>query len=137
MSGVSLQKRMQWIAAIWAAGAYVVLLLVPAYRYVSDTAGTDGSRTVESGSRTLAEVVGPRIYIVLAIPLLAALLTVFPWPFGFRRIADRIGATIAAVFAVLGAFTLGMFFLPTAFLLLAAAVMPATPPPSASNSKST
>lgn len=50
---------------------------------------------------------------MLAGPLLAALLTLFPWPDKIRRGADLVGMVFAAMFVVVGSASLGLLFLPT------------------------
>jgi len=61
----------------------------------------------------LVEAVPTLNRVIVAGPLLAALLTLVPWPDRMRRAADVIGMVLAAVFAVLGAASIGWLFLPT------------------------
>jgi hypothetical protein len=52
-------------------------------------------------------------HVMVAGPLLAALLTLLPWPDKMRRGADLAGMVFAAVFVVLGAASIGLLFFPT------------------------
>ena len=61
----------------------------------------------------LAEVLPTVNQVMLAGPLLAALLTLFPWPAIMRRRMDLVGMAFAAVFVVLGLASIGILFLPT------------------------
>src|SRR5687767_2297641 len=109
-----MQPLLRWFALIWASGVYLVLLWLPVYAGTSETIASDGSRAITSGRATLAAINGPRIYLILAVPLVAAALAVVPWRGRSRRLADVTGAAIATAFVVLGQLTVGMFFLPTA-----------------------
>jgi hypothetical protein len=117
-----MQRLLRWFALIWAGGVYLVLLRLPMYGGMSQTIASDGSRTITSGGATLAAVNGPRIYLILAVPLVAAALAVVPWRGGSRRIADVTGAAVSTAFVILGSMTVGMFFVPTAVALIAVAV---------------
>ena len=78
--------RLRWFAVLWAAGVYLVLV------------------------QTLPAAVN---HLMLAGPLLAALLTLFPWPDKMGRGADLVGMVFTAVFVVLGSASIGLLFLPT------------------------
>ena len=69
-----------------------------------------------ASGETVLEVSGQIVLIPLAIPVLAALL-----PILFPRRAVRIGATaVLAGFALLGSFSIGLFFAPSAVLMMVA-----------------
>jgi hypothetical protein len=64
---------------------------------------------------------GPRVYWILAVPVVAAFLTVLPWAPPVRRIAVLAAAGLTSVFVLLGLASVGLFFLPTAAALVTAA----------------
>jgi hypothetical protein len=113
---------LRWFAVIWAGGVYLFLLVVPMYSQVSNTVTADGSSTMISGRATLVSVNGSRVYLVLAVPLLAALLTLLPWPDTLRKVADVAGAVVATAFVVLGMMSVGLLFVPTAGALISVAL---------------
>jgi hypothetical protein len=66
---------------------------------------------VYSGGQTLIKVNGPRVFGILAIPIVIAL-----GPLVFPRL--KIPAAIAMfVFALIGGFSIGFFYLPSAIVL--------------------
>ena len=121
---------LRWFPVGWAVGCYLVLLVFPAYSWVSDTMGTDGSETRTAGRATLVAVNGPRVYLILAVPVLASALAALPWPQKVRRPAAIAGAAIASAFVVVGMMSVGVFFLPSALglIALARATGPSSPP---------
>ena len=56
--------------------------------------------------------------------MLSALNALVPWPVKYRRLADVIGAVVCAAFTVLGAMTVGLYFVPTALSLAVIAAWP-------------
>jgi hypothetical protein len=80
--------------------------------------------TSGAGHATLAAVNGPRVYLLLAVPLLASALPALPWPARLLRPAAIAGAAIAAAFVVIGLASVGLFFVPSAAALIALAVAP-------------
>ena len=125
-----MRRLLRWFPVAWAIGAYLLLVGLPTYSQVSDTMSTDGSEIHTAGRATLVAVNGPRVYSILAIPVLAAALVVLPWPGKLRRPIAVVGAVIATAFVVLGMLSVGMFFLPSAVALiaLATAVEPSSRP---------
>ena len=124
-------------ALIWAAAVYVWLLTVPTYPSfgtareplgrVGDSVPpvmpphVERAERVERVERTMVEVNGQRMYLVLAVPLLAAALSLLPGRRPFTRAARVGGAIIALSFCLLGMWTVGAFFLPAALALAIAA----------------
>src|ERR1700730_8428635 len=87
--------RGRLISLIITAVVSLLLLTVPVY----------------SSGQTLVKVNGPRVFGILAIPIVIALA-----PLAFPRL--KIPAAIAMlVFAVIGGFSIGFFYLPAAALL--------------------
>ena len=113
---------LRWFAVIWAGGVYLFLLAVPMYSQMSNTVTADGASTMTSGRATLVAVNGSRMYLVLAAPLFAALLTLLPWPHNLRKMADIVGALLSATFVFLGMMSVGLLFVPTAGALISMAL---------------
>ncbi len=105
----------------------VVLLFVPVY------AGTTQSRSFPSTGgvisksvgfrRTLLQVNGERILLPLAVPVVTAVL-----PLLFRRsrgraVLEASAATLLATFTVIGGFSIGLLYLPSAGAMLVAALL--------------
>jgi len=71
-----------------------------------------------SSGHTLIQVNGLNVLIPLAVPVLATLA-----PMLLPRFVVRVGfAAILGLFAVLAGFSIGMFYLPSAVLLIAASL---------------
>jgi hypothetical protein len=123
-------RLLRWFPVAWAAGVYVVLLRLPVYTQMSDTMDANGSETLSTSHATLAAVNGPRVYLLLAVPVLASALAALPWPPKLRQPADIIGTVIASAFVVLSLPSVGMFFIPSAVALfgLVAEATRASPP---------
>ena len=119
-----MERIFRWLALVASLGAIALLWFMPTYSFqaVSETVGS--ATSTSAGTDTLIAVNGYAVLGFLAIPVLAALSAVLRWPARYRRAADILGALVALAFCVLGAFTVGMFFLPTAALLLMLAVWP-------------
>ena len=69
-----IQRFLRWFPVAWAAGAYVTLLTLPVYGVVRDAQTAAGTEFRNAGRATLVEVNGPGVYLLLAIPLIAAVL---------------------------------------------------------------
>jgi len=107
-----MQQVLRWFPIAWAAGAYVTLPTLPIYGVVRDAQTAAGAEFRNAGRATLVAVNGPGVYLLLAIPLLAAALPVLPWPARLQRSAATAGVAIACAFVVLGMASVGLFFLP-------------------------
>jgi hypothetical protein len=88
-------KLREWLSLLTTAIISLLLLMMPVY----------------SGGRTLLEVNGPRIWGILAIPMVIAMA-----PLIFPRL--KISAAVAMfAFALVAGFSIGLFYLPAAILL--------------------
>jgi hypothetical protein len=111
------------ISALWATGVASYLLFAPAYgtsvsSYGPDTPASGVARAEVTGGATLLEVNGPHILFVLSIPILLALS-----PLAFRRrrrAALLVAGTVSLAFCIVGALSVGKYYLPAALLLLLA-----------------
>ena len=119
-----------WLALAAAIVACLFLIWWPDFYTGTVTElGADGTRRAFTQSISLIEENGPQIIAVLLVPVALALIAL---GIVFMRHQWRWarwllwGVTLLAwVFSVLGSFTVGLFYLPAAaLLLLAALVMP-------------
>jgi len=123
-------------AFVWAAGLVVAALVVPVYSGTETTGGPGLVSTTTTTSSTLVGVNGHGVLLVVALP---ALLTALVWLalHDKRTHGRRISGYIAwSLIGLLGAFCLlamlsiGVFVLPVALLLAAAArLTPSAAPP--------
>lgn len=122
------KRVLQLIAVVLVVVANVVLLLVPTYSSASATSSGDSSQVTSTTApvetmQTMLQVVGPRLLVVLAIPLAAALLPL--WARGRAWIVlSIVSAALLWVFVLLGALSVGLFFLPAALVAVVAACVP-------------
>ncbi len=116
------------LSLILAVAASVLLLVVPTYRTNSESVDESGSgparRSITEGYATELAVNGPRVLLVLAFPILIALV---PLLVPLRGV--RAGATLVlGGFCLVGKFSVGLFYLPSAVTMFLAARR-AEPPP--------
>jgi hypothetical protein len=108
-------------AAVWGLGLVVAGFLVPVYQ----TESTSASGKLMKGTETLVGVNGPGVVVVLAVPLLAAVLVACALLLRNRRGALPVAWALTgllAVFNLLGMLTIGVFVVPvTAALVVACA----------------
>jgi len=107
----------------------VTLLTLPVYSVLRDAETAAGAEFRHAGRATLAAVNGSGVYLLLAIPLVAAALPVLPWPARLQRSATIVGAAIVCAFVVLGMASVGLFFLPCPLALFALATRSGPPTP--------
>jgi hypothetical protein len=116
-----MQRLVRWFPVVWAAGTYLVLVWLPAYGWERSTQTSGGAEIRTTGRATLAAVNGPKVYVILAVPVIVAALAALPWPARVRQPAAVAGALVTGAFVVLGAASVGLFFLPSAVGLVALA----------------
>ena len=111
------------IAALWATGVALLFLFGPVYEtstseYSVTVSGGQIASPERQGHATGLQANGPQIAFVLAIPIVLALL---PLAFRKHQRASFLGAgALTLAFCVLGAMSVGVFYFPTALLLLLA-----------------
>ena len=126
MSGAKAHRTMPasgWaalVAVILAAGAGLFLALYPAYQGVSESVSSNGTVTSSSDSATLIAENGAWVILLLCVPVALAVLALLGAVRG-RRAVVWVPAVILLVFAILGGFSIGLFYAPAALALLAAA----------------
>jgi hypothetical protein len=123
-----MRSILRWFAFVASLGAVALLLVLPFYSGVTESQSVGGPVVRSRHSTTLVGANGVAALLVLAIPVFAAANTLVPWPTGVRRSLDVLSALVTTAFAVLGAFTVGLFFLPTAAALWAVALWPRQSP---------
>jgi len=107
-------KNLTAISFWLALAASGFLLVVPTYSGSSYSGSSRGGSPIHA---TLLQVTGPRALIYLAVPVILTLA-----PMLIPKRAVRAGsALVLATLAVLGGFSIGLFYLPSAFVLLLAA----------------
>jgi hypothetical protein len=119
------------IAALWATAVALFFLFGPVYEtsrseYSVTVSGPQVASPEREGHATGLQANGPQIAFVLAIPIVLALL-----PLAFRkhqRASFLIAGALTLAFCVVGAMSVGMFYLPTALLLLVAGATMKSPP---------
>ncbi len=123
-----------WLALTAAVAAGLFLLWWPDFYTGTVTEiGADGARRAFTQSSSLIDENGPQVIAVLLVPVALALIAV-----GLVFMRDQWrwahwllwGVTLLAwVFSILGSFSVGLFYMPAAaLLLLAALVLPPTSP---------
>jgi hypothetical protein len=114
-----------WAAVAWTVVAAMVLVVAPMSRTVATA--SDGSDVVvtTTSSQTLLENEGASVILVLLVPVAIALAgAVGRGPRARRR---RIAAgSVLTVACLLGAMSIGIFFVPAAALLLTAGLKAST-----------
>jgi hypothetical protein len=122
-----MSRFLRWVAFVASLAAVALLLVVPFYSGVTVRQAAGGATTHETGSATLIEGNGLDALLVLAVPVVVASNALIPWRPRYRRWLDVSGAIVATMFSVLGAFTVGLYFLPTAAALWGVALWPTDP----------
>jgi hypothetical protein len=117
-------RTLAWAAVAWTVLVGLALLVVPTGTSVA--VASNGSEVVTTTSHeTLLETEGPSVIAVLLVPVAVALAGALGR--GRRDRRRRIVAgSVLAVFCVLGAMSLGVFYVPAAAALLVAGLRAGT-----------
>lgn len=115
------------LAFVWSLVISLYLLHAPLYSSVSTSvtasmAGMSTSIAPVNPRSTLLEVNGPRVLFILGLPVLLALLALLV-PAAARARTAAIAGVLVGLFSLLGAMTVGLFYAPTALLVLLGAVL--------------
>ena len=121
------RSRWSWLTLLTALVTGVVLSFLPISSTASCEAVAGGTETCTTGSESLLQSEGLSVLAVLAVPVfVAAVAVVFP-----RRGVPVTSAVLLTVLTLLGAASLGLFYLPTTalawFAVAASASQPTTP----------
>ncbi|SNU00562.1 hypothetical protein SAMN06298212_10294 [Ruaniaceae bacterium KH17] len=118
------QRLLLWAAlAIGVVTAVLITFLMPMYEGISTETTVDGVEITTTATATLFEEMGIAVGL---IPLLPAALVLLPLLLP-ERLQRPFGWGVAAavtVFSVIAGFTIGAFYLPMAFVLWAAMLVP-------------
>ena len=117
------QQALSFIAALWATVVALFFLFGPVYgtstgEYSVTAPGGQVMSPQFKGHASGLEVNGPHIAFVLVIPIILALL-----PLAVRkhqRLSFIVAGVLLLAFCIVGAMSVGMFYLPSALLLLLA-----------------
>ncbi|MDP1860073.1 MAG: hypothetical protein Q8K82_15465 [Gemmatimonadaceae bacterium] len=100
----------------------LVLFIVPIYagytEHVTESGGLIGASTAGS---TLVQANGLRAVLPLVLPLVLTVTPLVLRASRFRRSITRVAAVLLTVFVVLGSFSIGLLYLPSAVALWVAA----------------
>jgi len=105
------------ISFLLAVLASVLSFTLPSYRDHSGLQRSGESSTVQARRATLSSVDGPSIYYILAIPVILAGVPVL---LRFRT-ARIVSAVLLTGYVVIGAASIGLFYLPSAITMILAA----------------
>lgn len=105
----------------WTLLVFVLLALVPITTHHSVTSTSDGVVTETTERLSLRESEGNGVLLVLVAPVFVPALALAVRTFRHRRRVRRALGIAAFVFCVLGALSVGLFYLPAAVALLASA----------------
>jgi len=109
----------------WTLLVTLYWVVVPAGSWESVSQGVSPTgevvTTVRSGHDTLLEHEGSSVLIVLAVPVVLTVVGTWPWSARHARRARLSVGWLLLAGVVIGAMTIGLFYLPAAVLLLVAA----------------
>ena len=117
-------SALAWAAVAWTVAVALVLLVAPMGTSVS--VASNGSETVTTTSHpTLLETEGASVVAVLAVPVVVALAGAVGRGSTARRRRIVAGSVLTGA-CVLGAMSIGIFFVPAAVVLLTAGLKATT-----------
>lgn len=117
-------RRIAGLAFAWACAASLILLVAPLKTVEEGTVTSNGhgEEVVTTSRRSLLEDEGAGIALVLLIPALVALIGFLMR--GRAALITRLAAgVLLLVFSLVGAASIGLFYVPAAVLLVAAGIM--------------
>ncbi|MEZ3160983.1 hypothetical protein AB1K54_10625 [Microbacterium sp. BWT-B31] len=122
----TVKRWLQFIVLALALAAVLAIALLPNYIQVSQTTGSDGTDQEVIGSATVLQVVGLWFLLVLAIPILLALLPILATGRAWQPLSI-VSAVLLGIFAVVGSLSIGWYFLPATLVAIIAACLPTRP----------
>lgn len=116
------EERAAAIASLaFAVAASVLLLILPIYAGERLQVGPDGrSMATSLGSRNLLDMMGWRVLVPLGLPVLFAAMPVALMRTVLRPALEAIAATFLVGFALMGAVSVGLYYLPSAIAIIVA-----------------
>jgi hypothetical protein len=119
-----MERATAWLALLFAVAAASWLLLVPTYAGVTTVSSSGGAAmTVQRSAQTLIGLNGVQVLPFLVGPIMLSALPLLRGTAHERRKRAAIAAVILVGFAVIGGFSIGLFYAPSALTLLAAATL--------------
>jgi hypothetical protein len=112
------------LALLASAAATIYVLNAPFYQHVETVQTESGYDSIQS-TKTLVEVNGPRVvYLLIGVTLASGvpLFVALALP-NSQRPVTWVFALLLVAFSIAGSFTIGIFFVPSAILLLTAAIV--------------
>lgn len=114
-----MNRYSQWFAIAWTILVTVFLLFGPIYPGAGTTPGPDGSTVASLEPRqTLWQVNGFRALVALAFPLLFVAAPFFVRDPIWRRHTLIFSTILMWGLVILGGFSIGLFYMPTALAML-------------------
>lgn len=107
--------------------AFVLLLFVPVVQEESghgSVVNNVSSETVTKSNKTLVDQLGKGIAVALAIPVLISAVPLFLQRTPARKLSQRLAAGLLVIGVMLGAASVGMFYIPSALAMVVAAARP-------------
>lgn len=115
-------RVLQWAAvAVAVVTGVVAAFIMPSYLGATETVSSDGTVTTVDTAQTLVAVNGLWVALIALVPTLIAAVPLVV-PRRMRLIAASVAGVLLTTMALIGGFTLGGFFLPTAMLSWAALI---------------
>lgn len=116
----------QFVAASFclAVLAFVLLLFIPVVQEENgrgSVLNNTSSETVTPSDKTLVDQLGYRIAVILAIPAFIAAIPLFLRRTRARKLSQGLAAGLLVIGVMLGAASVGMFYIPSALAMVAAA----------------
>ena len=112
------------LAFLITAAATLYVLNLPVYKGIETVHTESGTTTIET-TKTVAEANGPWVvYLLIGLTLISGvpLFIAFTRP-TLLRLVMWVSMLLLMAFSILGAFTIGLAFMPGAILLLAGAIL--------------
>ncbi len=110
-------KRLTLAAFLVAAVGALIAAFAPTGTLSESTGSSNGTFTTHSSSVSMFQVNGAWVLVVVAVPVLVALVPVLV----HHRAARIVSAVLLWIGCVLGMLSVGMFFVPAAILMTIAA----------------
>lgn len=111
----------QHVALVLAVAAALLLAIAPTGSSESVTTDSTGTVTESVSHTTLVQSQGPGVLIVLAIPVVLTLAPLLVPP-RLRRTVGLVCAVLLAALVILGALTIGIWFMPALIATLVASL---------------
>lgn len=119
----TVKRWLQFIALAFTVAAVLAIALLPSYIQVGQTTDSSGAAEEVVESATVLQVVGVWFLLVLAIPVLLALLPILATGNAWQPLSI-VSAVLLGIFTVIGSLSIGWYFLPATLVAIIAACLP-------------